>query len=94
MAAPLAVVYHPEMLEHWPLRLEPEMRDSRARKLRMLLGPLVTSGPWKPPERPERLSAMVAVARKIDDGRVAWSEPMLAGDEACFGRIRKDICDG
>lgn len=82
MAAPLAVVYHDEMLEHRPPGLEPEMRDYHARKLRALLGELVTSGPWKHPERPERLSAMVEVARRIDDGRIVWPEPPRADDQA------------
>jgi acetoin utilization deacetylase AcuC-like enzyme len=82
MDAPLAVVYHEEMLEHRPPGLEPEMRDYHARKLRALLGELVTSGPWKHPERPERLSAMLETARQIDDGRIAWPVPPRADDEA------------
>lgn len=82
MAAPLAVVYHDEMLEHRPPGLEPEMHDYHARKLRALFGELVTDGPWIHPERPERLSAMVEVARQIDDGRIAWPEPSRADDKA------------
>lgn len=94
MPAPLAVVYHEEMLEHQPPGLEPEMRDYHARKLRTLLGELVTSGPWKHPERPERLSAMVELARQVDDGRIAWPDPPRADEEALLrahtpGHVRR-----
>jgi acetoin utilization deacetylase AcuC-like enzyme len=82
MTAPLAVVYHDEMLEHRPPGLEPELRDYHARKLRALLGELVVSGPWKHPERPERLSDLVEHVRGIDDGRTLWIEPPRADDEA------------
>lgn len=82
MAAPLAVVYHDEMLEHRPPGLEPEMRDYHARKLRALLGDLVVAGPWKHPERPERLSALAEHARGLDDGRMLWPEPEPANDQA------------
>lgn len=82
MVAPLAVIYHDEMLEHRPPGLEPEMRDYHARKLRALLGDLVVSGPWKHPERPERLSALVEHARGLDDERMLWLEPPRAHDEA------------
>lgn len=82
MAAPLALVYHEEMLDHRPPGLEPEMRDYHARKLRALLGELVVSGPWKHPERPERLSRLVEHVRSIDDGRILWVEPERADEKA------------
>jgi acetoin utilization deacetylase AcuC-like enzyme len=82
MVAPLAVVYHEEMLEHRPPGLEPELRDYHARKLRALLGELVVSGPWKHPERPERLSTLVEIARQCDDGRIIWPDASRADEEA------------
>lgn len=85
MVAPLAVVYHKEMLEHQPPGLEPEMRDYHARQLRVRLGELVASGLWRHPERPERLSSLVEHTRKMDDGRLLWLTPERA-DEATVRR--------
>ncbi|QOC22379.1 histone deacetylase [Wenzhouxiangella sp. AB-CW3] len=81
MAARLALVYHDEMLAHRPPGLEPEIRDYHARKLRALLGPLVAESPWKHPERPERLSALVEYLRGVTDERIAWIEPERADAE-------------
>jgi len=74
----LAIVYHDEMLEHRPPGLEPELRDYHARKLRLLLGDLVATAPWKHPERPERLSSLVEHVRGRNDARIAWIEPERA----------------
>ncbi len=74
----LGLVYHDEMLAHRPPGLEPEIRDYHARKLRLLLGPLVATSPWKHPERPERLSALVEHLRAMNDERIAWIEPERA----------------
>jgi acetoin utilization deacetylase AcuC-like enzyme len=82
MSARLALVYHDEMLAHRPPGLEPELRDYHARRLRVLLGDLAVSGPWKHPERPERLSALVEQARRIGDGRITWLSPDRASEEA------------
>jgi acetoin utilization deacetylase AcuC-like enzyme len=85
MGAPLAVVYHDEMLEHRPPGLEPELRDYHARKLRVLLGPEIAADPWRHPERPERLSALVEQVRGFDDGRIIWPSPARA-DAIMLGR--------
>ncbi|NBB93553.1 MAG: histone deacetylase [Gammaproteobacteria bacterium] len=85
MPAPLAIVYHDEMLEHRPPGLEPEMRDYHSRKLRALLGELVISGPWKHPERPERLSSLVDHVRSLSDSRILWPDVPRA-DEAALAR--------
>lgn len=81
MAPSLALVYHPEMLEHRPPGLEPELRDYHARKLRRLLGELVVQGLWQHPERPERLSALVEHVRGFDSDRIRWLEPARATEE-------------
>lgn len=81
MAAPLAVVYHEEMLEHRPPGLDPDLKDYHARKLRAIHGELVASGPWKHPERPERLTALLEVARELDDGRIAWPVAARASED-------------
>jgi len=73
--APLAVVYHEEMLEHQPPGLEPGLRDYHARQLRTRLGEMVASGLWRHPERPERLSSLVDHLREIDDGSLLWLAP-------------------
>lgn len=80
MTAPLAVVYHEEMLQHQPPGLEPGMRDYHARQLRARLGELVASGLWRHPERPERLSSLVERARELDDGRLLWLAPERADE--------------
>lgn len=94
MAAPLAVVYHEEMLEHRPPGLEPELRDYHARRLRALLGELVVSGPWKHPERPERLSTLVDHVRGLGETRMLWPEVARADDAAVLrahtpGHVKK-----
>ncbi|WP_376694927.1 histone deacetylase family protein [Wenzhouxiangella sp. EGI_FJ10305] len=86
MNAPVAIVYHDEMLQHQPPGLEPEMRDYHARQLRARLGELVASQIWRHPERPERLSSLVELAREVDDGRPLWLLPERA-DEATVRRV-------
>ncbi|WP_376691710.1 histone deacetylase family protein [Wenzhouxiangella sp. EGI_FJ10409] len=81
MRAPVAIVYHDEMLQHQPPGLEPEMRDYHARQLRARLGELVASGLWRHPERPERLSSLVERAREFDDGSLLWLSPERADEE-------------
>jgi acetoin utilization deacetylase AcuC-like enzyme len=80
MAAPLAVVYHDEMLEHQPPGLQPEMRDYHSRQLRARLGELVASQIWLHPERPERLSSLVEHVHEIDDGSLLWLAPERADE--------------
>lgn len=79
--ARLAVVYHDEMLEHRPPGLAPELRDYHARKLRLILGELVTASREKHPERPERLSSLVDHVRRLDSDRITWLEPDRASEE-------------
>ncbi len=85
MAAPLAIVYHPEMLEHRPPGLAPELRDYHARKLRRILGELVTASRERHPERPERLSTLVDHVRLLDSDRITWLEPDRASEEMVLG---------
>ena len=94
MVAPLAVVYHEEMLEHRPPGLEPEMRDYHSRKLRALLGELVITGPWRHPERPERLSSLIDHVHSLSDSRILWPEVSRADEAALLrahtpGHLRK-----
>ena len=79
--ARLAVVYHDEMLEHRPPGLAPELRDYHARKLRLILGELVTASREKHPERPERLSSLVDHVRRLDSDRITWLEPDRASED-------------
>ncbi len=81
MVPSLAFVYHPEMLEHRPPGLAPELRDYHARKLRRILGELVTASRERHPERPERLSSLVDHVRLLDSNRITWLEPDRASEE-------------